>query len=608
MKLYGYAEAFQPSGNITGQGIGNVLGAPPVDPVDLLVRESVQNVWDARREDEHPTASYHLRNLEASEASALIRLLGDMPERDCVPDLHESLSGPDVRILEIADWGTTGLGGPTSAAVEPQPGDTPDFVSFLRNIGSPRDTEMGGGTYGFGKSSIWNMSRCSTILVHTLCTEAGKAEERFIVYRVGGEYSQDGRRYTGRHWWGVQAEEGGADPHLGQEAAKIAGALGMPARSDGDFGTTIWVLDPVVSEDGLVGGGDPEEIICEKLRDAILVHCWPKMVQREGEDFPPMAFVVQKDGVDISIPDLEDCPPLGEFAQALSDVRSGSSDAMKIRCGRPVKHLGLLALRKSIRARRNIDSPVHGPGFCDLIPDPCNCVALMRPAELVVKYLHGPQPHNPHGEYSGVFVCDPEVEPAFATSEPPAHDSWNYEKLEGVNKTFVRTALRKVSEEIQAFVQPPLPEISDGVSTADVADRMGAVLLGAEGPGVGGAEATRPASSRSATPFKSKKHDLVIEAGYPCQVYRISHGQEDDQPPPGNLELRSKFLEVDGGGFGDPPAILRIEEEGVGDLGLALATPSEVLIADAPQAPLLVYVAFPANGELGVVFEVKVKS
>ena len=51
-------------------------------------------------------------------------------------------------------------------------------------------------------------------------------------------------------------------------------------------------------------------------------------------------------------------------------------------------------------------------------------VALMRKAELVVRYEAGPPLPGDHFGYAGVFKCDDDVDEIFRRSEPPTHDDW----------------------------------------------------------------------------------------------------------------------------------------------------------------------------------------
>jgi hypothetical protein len=50
--LHLFSEPFGPLGNVAGEGVLNPLGRPPMDPLTVMVRESVQNTWDARARTE----------------------------------------------------------------------------------------------------------------------------------------------------------------------------------------------------------------------------------------------------------------------------------------------------------------------------------------------------------------------------------------------------------------------------------------------------------------------------------------------------------------------------------------------------------------------------
>ena len=46
-----HSETFAGSGGIAGEGALNLLGRPPIDPLTVMLREAVQNSWDARLGD-----------------------------------------------------------------------------------------------------------------------------------------------------------------------------------------------------------------------------------------------------------------------------------------------------------------------------------------------------------------------------------------------------------------------------------------------------------------------------------------------------------------------------------------------------------------------------
>ena len=47
-----------------------------------------------------------------------------------------------------------------------------------------------------------------------------------------------------------------------------------------------------------------------------------------------------------------------------------------------------------------------------------------------------------------MFICDEEVEHAFAAAEPPAHDDWIHQYLERPDKTYVRQIKTKMVDDL----------------------------------------------------------------------------------------------------------------------------------------------------------------
>ena len=200
------SQTFPPEGASAAEGVRNQLGRPELDLLTILVREAAQNSWDARRTDV-PSVDFRL-SIGAVSAAHLATwrdlLLRNAPLDGDLP-LRRILRKSDIRTLSVSDRGTSGLGGPTRADV--LHGDNHDFISFVRNIGEPRDKEFGGGTYGFGKGIFYLLSTAGTVLLHTRCDDGnGRLQTRLIGCALWKSYvGKDGtadRRYTGRHWWG----------------------------------------------------------------------------------------------------------------------------------------------------------------------------------------------------------------------------------------------------------------------------------------------------------------------------------------------------------------------------------------------------------------------
>ena len=511
------SERYSSTGNI-GENFQRLLGAPSLDPLQTLIREAVQNIADASTPDSGPEIQIRLRRLTREQRITLAsQVVSEIPQQPRSKKLLTSmLSRNNLTVLEICDFVTLGLGGPTRADRIPVGEDCTDFIDFLRNIGTARDTEQGGGTYGFGKVALYRASRCSTIVVDTLPHGLGPKGRRLIGCHVGQSFEEPDNgtlcRFTGRHWWGVpDPEDGVVDPATGSAAKDLALNLGFPERSGDQSGTSIMILDFDANDEDL-------DLVGSRVVEGLLWNFWPRMMR----DCPPeqrFKCRVEVDGSPLPIPLPEDFPPLDLFSKAMRGIRSGAgNDVRKIRSQRPAQVLGNLAIERGLRAQRR---PLVGDG--SLFKPVAHHIALMRPIELVVKYLEGTPLPDDRLEWAGVFVAssEDEVERAFAESEPPAHHDWipnNFPR--GRAKRFVTIALRQLrgiaSEMGTTSTSQPLTSDA-GTPLARVAGRLGAALdtVGGDGAGrrrgPGRRRVRRPARAKASRPlFKSLE---LSEAG-----------------------------------------------------------------------------------------------
>jgi len=478
MKLALQSERYAATGNISGAGIRRTLGTPTLDQLQILIREAVQNAWDARRDDLTTVGfSVRIRTLSTSQRGALATLFDELPVSGSTSAaITGSLQKNELSIIEIMDEGTTGLGGPVRADEDPKGDDRPDFVNFFRNIGSARDREMGGGTYGYGKSSLFRISRCGTLIGYTRTSVGGRSTTRLIASSLGEEFEHRRVRYTGRHWWGKRADDGIVDPVTGAAADAVAASLGMKRRAPDEFGTSLLVIDPDFDERTPLQAANA-------VVECLLWFFWPKMLN-QPHGHPAMRFDVRLDDQPIPIPEIRRFPPLSIFGAAMAAAKG--ENATRIRCEKPIRLLGTLGLAKGPKQPR-----VHlDTGSVALVPEQSACVALMRPAELVVKYLATPAITSDMVEYAGVFICDRDVEASFAAAEPPAHDDWIPDFLERPGKVFVNVALKRIQESAARFANPVTAESipAEQHSLGAIADALGDLLLGQVGTRLNGAE------------------------------------------------------------------------------------------------------------------------
>ncbi|MEU7788658.1 hypothetical protein [Amycolatopsis sp. NPDC049159] len=479
-----HSQVFPPEGASTAEGIRNQLGRPELDLLTILIRESAQNSWDARTGD--TAVDYHLdlRVVSPAHAPAWRELLTrNVPTHDHLP-LRQSILSPGIRILTVSDRGTTGLGGPTradNAVVENH-----DFVSFIRNIGEPRDTELGGGTYGFGKGIFYLLSKPGTVLVHTRCRVPDGFETRLMGCALWKSYAEgeglSGRRFTGRHWWGAQSSDEVVEPLIGTEADATAERLGLRGFGPEETGTTVVVIDPDLGEREIQEAGS-------YLAETIAWNLWPKMLTDSEDGAPPMRFSVQCDGITVPVPDPRETTPLDMFVAAHEAMRSKENRKDVWYLGHPKTNLGALGLEKRFLAPFDGTPAAEAAGIGNTVHHVC----LMRTAELVVTYHAGPKPAAEYVSYAGVFRADVELDSVFASSEPPTHDAWNWQSLEGLHKRFVKMAFTRIKDaierliEIDGRVRAPSSEISLGAASRSFSD----LVAGAWGNG--GSSDYRPA-------------------------------------------------------------------------------------------------------------------
>jgi uncharacterized membrane protein YgcG len=478
--LYLHSEPYRPEGNIDARAARRALGHPPqFGPWALLLRETLQNSWDARTGDE---ITYRV-DAWFPTPSQFQTLVTDVFHR-MPPSKAMAGNKPterDLPVLVITDHGTRGLGGPTRADLAQS--DRNDFVDFIRNIGRAEDKALGGGTYGFGKGILYETSICSTIIVFTRTTVAGKTVSRLMAVRLGSSYEHSGKRFTGRHWWGVPNELTGAEPLTGRAAELLASRLGLTFIPDGDTGTSIMIVGPLAQSDN-----ETLEDVVTEIADAALWWAWPHMV-RNSNGKSSVAFQFTHEGDSVPLADPAEHPALRYYVDAyLRACRVADKQNLdegwpwidkEIRSGHGGKVLlGALAYRTLL--------PEQVEAALQSVPVPVTRhIALMRAPKLVVKYLDAPA--DPRGlGLCGVFIANPQLDGEYALSEPVAHDDWIPANL-GREK-FQRNHVKQALDALKRELRPDLTQsggVDSGTSLSGLlalANGLGALL---DGHGIG---------------------------------------------------------------------------------------------------------------------------
>lgn len=473
-----YRQQYGADGGLDARSADNAIGRTSLGLWDLVLRESLQNSWDARTE-KSGSISFAVDEYELSvEQTRIVTrdIFGELPPHCKSTDLHKHIFDRRIRVLVIADTGTRGLGGPIRADVSGTSGERRDFVDFVRNLGRSTAKGLEGGTYGLGKGVLYRASQVGLCLVYSQACYNGSIEPRLIGVSGGdGDYDDAGCRYTGRNWWGVPGADGIVDPLTGRSARELAESLGMRIPMEHDTGTSIMVVAPDFA--GVTNGLDRVAAIA----DAAMKWAWPHALDI-GKG-PNIRFVFTADSCLIPSPEPLGHPVYREFASAYMEGRKRILDPdyqsnwqttfTPIRSMRPSQNLGLLTHRVS-------HTPVTNGSELE------NTVALMRDPRMVVKYL--PVSAHPNGvPVFGVFISAPDMNEKFARSEPVTHDDWVYQQA-SVGKNApnpVRIAIDKIRETFRVLsVQGA--KAGSGVASkgaSRVSAALGSLLSGFAGSG-----------------------------------------------------------------------------------------------------------------------------
>ncbi|MFB0836111.1 hypothetical protein ACX8Z9_14185 [Arthrobacter halodurans] len=435
-----YRHQWDAAGSGDAQSIQNAMGKTSLDMWNVLLRETLQNSWDARLQ-ERIRFDIAEKELTTEQTDALLhQVFSELPPEGKSRDIRQKTSRGRMRVLTIADRQTRGLGGPIRANIAPAEGQRTDFADFIRNFGRSHSKGLEGGTYGLGKGVLYSASRIGVCLVYSQPRINGAIEPRLIAVSGGdSDYVQDGYKFTGRNWWGVIADDGVVDPLIGVEARLLAQTVGMPVPESDESGTSIMILAPEAYAERL--GNVELDARVQALREAAVTWAWPHAVDLGAG--PSVDFSFSIDGLALAPIEPSNEPLVRHFVKAYQELErwqggrskgpGGLSRGDEVRSQRPKRLLGHLVARH-VAEVSNDDEQLM------------NTVALMRSPKLIVKYMPISAPPAEGGTYA-VFKCHPDVDTDFAQAEPVTHDDWIAAKNQKARQAnFVNIALNRIRE------------------------------------------------------------------------------------------------------------------------------------------------------------------
>lgn len=204
------------------EGLGNAgIETFRDTPFVSCSREAGQNTLDAAESRpvrmallEHFVPADQIPSIEKLRetiASCLkaARATGSEKDRDYFENASEVISRDTIRVLEIADYNTTGLEGP--------PDDNGSkFHALVKSSGkSKKTTETSGGSFGIGKNATFAVSDLRTVFYSTLYDTSDG--EKFALQgkvQLVSHTDADGVERTSKGYWGHPEFKAVEDPEL----------------------------------------------------------------------------------------------------------------------------------------------------------------------------------------------------------------------------------------------------------------------------------------------------------------------------------------------------------------------------------------------------------
>ncbi len=443
--------ASDPMGGAAGEAFANTLASPGMQPEHVLAREAIQNSVDAGTGGK-VEVRFRSDSLNGARKAAFIEAAGLSDIAARVADLE--LTGPNclhtldkprsaIPLLYVEDYNAIGLGG------EPHDKNS-NFYRLLLSLGDRSKARAAhgttGGSYGFGKSVYSSSSAIRIIFAYTRF-EAAAGVETTRVFGCGYFISHDYKKkpYSGRAWLGTKPRKDDfgrvvVDPLEDAQADALATKLGFNLRAEGEFGTSILIVDAAVDIEAVVKGVED--------------WWWPRL-----EDGKLDVEIHAADG-SVRYPKPKKNEALRPFIEAF-EIANGraapKSGAQKLA---PFQKEGGV----SMGACGFVVVPLNKDGNPTVPAERANSVALIRGPLMVVAY-HTVSQGSP--AMVGVYLAPDEelVEQTLRKSEPPAHDRWdpdssNLRDETGKSRAMVKSILSRIQGGLRRFqseASPPTP-------------------------------------------------------------------------------------------------------------------------------------------------------
>jgi hypothetical protein len=478
-----------------------------LDPLEVLVREAIQNSCDAKAAEKNPVeVHFELRELHGAQAKEFLGAIGydvlqphlegtaaqegtlqNRIEQDGLTQIDDL----KLRIVTVADYGTTGLWG-EEGVDEAAEGNFHKLVRAAMKTHEEGSSTQGG-SFGLGKAIYWMTSGAATVMLHSIPSKSpNKGESRFIgrtwlPSHKTTDANGDERRWNNVGGWfgtpGVSSDGLARSVSIwGEEASGIAATVGIE-RKPGEYGTSFAIVafdDPAQNDEPDVGE------TCDALEQHVIKWYWPALCEQNltvcvkgivGDD------VVRDARIEV-IPETDE--QVGAYVAAWNRLQSDNEDGEVTFTDETFDWIVPKRQKKpeheAIGVQAKIGVVISEAGGAGDYDGEFSSIALMRGATGMVVQYYSTDPVSRRyadagrifhgvlltGKAHGKTEADTQLEMFLRATEPPAHDRWAYgqERVrreyhwKGGSALTAKTALNGYHDDINTFLLKQIDEPS----------------------------------------------------------------------------------------------------------------------------------------------------
>lgn len=252
----------------TGSALIKLLDKSSLSIIDLLIRESVQNSFDARK-PEGSHIDYKIFN-NLFDTSDFLNIINNIKVCD-------NVKSDKAKSIIIQDYNTVGLNG---LFENERINYSSNFYKLIYDNGNPQNQDKAGGSWGYGKTIYYQVG-IGIVLYYTRIIKNEHYEEYLIMNLIENEKSENSilnknhcEDNVGIAYWGLEKNNNIMMPIVNKnEIERILRIFNVDRYTETNTGTTIII--PFINESDLINDyiqhrKDDDDDIKEDLNEIIL--------------------------------------------------------------------------------------------------------------------------------------------------------------------------------------------------------------------------------------------------------------------------------------------------------------------------------------------------